>query len=106
MIEQLSLDQALEEVEANADSAWKEIALSKVKHLCLTRYEFTADEFWAAMSKVSAATHEPRVFGAIMRQAAAAGFCMNTNRVQKTTRTVAHSRPIAIWQSLLFPPSL
>ncbi len=43
---QLTLEDAIEAVNAHANDDWKKIALDKVWLLCETRATFTADDFW------------------------------------------------------------
>ncbi len=99
---QLTLEDAIEAVNAHANDDWKKIALDKVWLLCETRATFTADDFWEEMAKTMAVTHENRAYGSIIRQAMKNGWCVRTNVFVKSKRQHCHSMDIPQYQSLLF----
>jgi hypothetical protein len=95
-------DEAIAQVEANADREWKTAALGAVRWLAANRVEFTSDDVWRLLPDQSAATtHEPRALGAVMRKAARDGLVRKTDRVVNSTRVECHARPVAVWQSLV-----
>lgn len=98
---QLDLLDALDRVEAHADDAWKDAAnqaLWTVVRDGGLGYEFTSDDVHAVLDGLDVTTHEPRALGAIIRKAATAGWIVNTGRVDKTKRAVAHKRPATVWR--------
>ncbi len=103
--QQLSLDEALAQVEANANSQWKEAALRIVKELCLTRRTFTTDDIADEMGKTMHHTHDKRVMGTVMRNAMKNGWCFRTQVFVKTQRKAHHASDIPIWESLIYSPN-
>jgi len=100
-------DEAIAQVEANADREWKTAALNAVRWLAANRVEFTSDDVWRLLPHQSAATtHEPRALGAVMRKAARDGLVRKTDRVVNSTRVECHARPVAVWQSLIWKEEL
>jgi hypothetical protein len=93
-------DDAIAQVEANADRNWMVAAQAAVAVLAMTHDEFTTDDMWAALREVDG-THEPRAMGAVMRAAARRGLIVKTDRVVNSRRAECHARPVAIWRSLL-----
>jgi hypothetical protein len=60
---------------------------------------FTTDDVWA---KIGTTTNtEPRALGGVMIEMAKSQVIRNTGRFQKSTRKACHSRPVAIWESLV-----
>jgi len=100
---QLFLDDALAQVEQNADQLWLEAAVRIVKRICETTPEFTTDALHAELAKTMHSTREKRALGAVMRKAAHCGWCENTSRVEKSKRPECHKRPVAVWRSLIYP---
>lgn len=100
---QLTLDAALAQVEAHADSRWFACALAAVEHVARTQATFTADEVWRELplTKWSHVAHEPRALGAVFREAMRRGWCVNTRTVLPSMSPVNHHRPVAVWRSLL-----
>lgn len=94
-------DAAIQQAEEHADGAWLVAAQAVVRHLAETRREFTTDDVWRSL----ASTREPRALGAVMRWAAAAGLVENTHQTVPSTRPECHARPVAVWRSLLPPPT-
>jgi hypothetical protein len=99
--QQMSLEDALAEVEENADKKWKNAALAQIRYLCVSRDEFTADDVWDRLDMLPVATKEPRALGAIMRRAVKEGWMRSTEKFVKSRRVESHRRPIVTWQSRL-----
>ena len=98
----LAKSQSMEQVERNADDAWKADAKGTVRFLAQTRETFTTDDVWFVLDKLPSRTHERRAMGAIMRWAATAGLIHDTNAMVKSVRVDCHSRPIQVWRSLIY----
>lgn len=90
-------EEAIEQVEGNADDEWLADARAVVRRLAETHPEFTTDDVWRSL----ASTREPRALGAVMRQAAAEGIVENTHQTVPSTRPECHARPVTVWRSLL-----
>jgi hypothetical protein len=99
--DQLDLFQSLELVESAANSEWMKAAEARVRYLCQTRYEFTTDAVWSHLDTLDCTTKEPRALGAVMQNAAKAGWCSSSGVFVKSARPECHSRPIVKWQSHL-----
>ncbi|MDB5344208.1 MAG: hypothetical protein JWP89_2585 [Schlesneria sp.] len=99
--DQLDLFSALEKVEEAANQEWWNAATARVRYLCETRVEFTTDLVWSHLDALECSTKEPRALGAIMQNAAKAGWCVSSGVFVKSTRPECHSRPIVKWQSRL-----
>jgi hypothetical protein len=93
-------DEAIAQVEANADLNWMAAAHTAVVLLAINCDEFSTDEMWEALREVEP-THEPRAMGAVMRAAARHGLIVKTDRVRNSVRPECHARPVAIWRSLV-----
>lgn len=103
--EQLDLFTALEKVEQAANQEWLQRATERVRYLCQTRYEWCSDDVWSYLDTLDIVTGDNRALGAVIRKAAMDGWCAGTDRVVKSKRPACHSRPVALWQSLLLPQS-
>ena len=90
----------LEQVEANANEAWKRAAMNAIRHLCTTKREWTADDLWDILAGEEVGTHEPRALGAMIVKAAKAGLCRSTGRYVQSRLPIRHNRPVAIWESV------
>lgn len=97
--DQLDLFTALEKVADAADQEWMKAAEARVRYLCQTRVEWTGDDVWDGLQNVH--TKEPRALGAVIRQAAKDGWCIPTERYQKSRRPESHRRPLQVWESRL-----
>lgn len=100
-------DAAIDQVETNADDAWKDKAAQAVSILASGNREFTTDEVWAllATAGIDVSTHEPRAMGAIMRACAREGLIEATDRTRCSVRVACHRRPVRVWRSLRFEPT-
>lgn len=87
-------DRAIAAVAANAPPGWIEDGLLAIRRLALTRSEITSDDVWPLVEAVP----EPRLMGALFKEACSRGYIRRTDRVRKSTRPECHCRPIAIWE--------
>lgn len=102
---QLADEAWIEEVRRNADAQWRGTACEVVRQIALLRETFTTDAIWYVMDRdhPKKSTHEPRAMGAIMRDAAQRGWVRATARYAPSSRPECHSRPVRVWESLLYP---
>jgi hypothetical protein len=94
-------EESIEQVSANADPAWKDSALEAVRSVALAHATFTTDDVWRALGKMPEGA-EPRAMGGIMRLAQSRGLCSPLLEHRLSARVSCHSRPLRVWQSLLF----
>lgn len=87
-------DRAIAQVAANAPAGWLEDGMLAIRSLALTRAEITSDDIWPLVEAVP----EPRLMGALFREAMNRGYIRRTDRVRKSIRPECHCRPIAIWE--------
>lgn len=100
MIAEDERDAAIDQVEANADAEFFNIALDAVMGLALVREEFTTDDLMECLTDTPV-PREPRVFGAVMRSAARSGWVTASDRYTASSRRQSHARPKRVWVSLL-----
>ena len=103
--EQLAMaltQQAINQVEENANQQWMDEALEVVKRLSKTFNLFTTDDVWNWMQYLhpDSETHDNRAMGAVMRKAARGKLCIPTDKYIKSTRTSCHHRPIRVWKGI------
>ena len=101
-------DQAMDQVEENADKDWKENAYAAIVMAAQQQAEITSDDVWPYIPSDST-THDNRALGPIMRTTGAEGVVMTAAKTQcgedKYTlgRNPRHHRaPMRIWRSLVF----
>lgn len=91
-------DQALEEVERNAQEEWKDLALQAIYRTALTCEEFHVDDVWVVGDLPR--TREDRALGPQMLKAARLGWCVKTDRVRPSVRSHLSGKPV--WRSLIY----
>lgn len=96
---QVAKVEAIERVERNADEQWKRYTLGVIQGLAMMGGEFTTDDVWQQLEGAPVQTHEPRAMGAVIKQAAAAGFIKATDGWATSQRPECHGRPIKVWRS-------
>lgn len=96
----LQRDQAIDQVDENADETWKLAALEAVKRTCLQLPEFISDDIWDTGELKS--TREDRALGPVLLEARRRGWARKTDRVRPSVRSHLSGKPI--WQSLIFEP--
>ena len=89
------VQEALRQVDAAADEAWKALARQTVLDLSLTKAEFTADDVWLTGL---AEPREPRALGAVIVGLANEGYIEQTGRFVKTIRKPRGGSPIIVWR--------
>lgn len=90
-------DEAIERVDAHANTDWKAAAWNALLTVAERRRPFTTQDVWDAIDP-NCTTHEPRAMGALIQQAHRAGICRPTDRWVQSTRVVAHARPMRVWE--------
>lgn len=90
-------DEAITRVEENAAPDWKTFARIAVK-LCAAQHEtFTTDDVLRYMPS-GVETHEPRAWGAIMRNMARQGLIESTPEYRVSSSAKCHARPKRVWR--------
>jgi hypothetical protein len=92
-------DEAVERVWRHASTEWKVKAWA-ILLLVASRLEtFTANDLWEAGLPEA---RDNRALGPLLLQAVREGYIEPTNETRKSTRIVAHQRPMAVWRSLIW----
>lgn len=89
-------DEAVEQVERNADEHWLALARSVVLAIAETHETFTTDTVWQAGGLPK--PREPRALGAVFKSLSRRGFITKTGRYVVTSQVSAHARPVAEWR--------
>lgn len=97
--EQLSLEDCIVLVHANASDSWKQKADRVVRSLCASRERFTADDVLEGLD--GEPCHDHRALGAVMQNASKAGLCRSTGQYVKSRLPQRHKRPVCIWESII-----
>jgi len=95
-------DAAIDQVREAAEADFYTAALAVVCELATRAPTLTTDDVWAAMQQLTATAHEPRVLGAIMRDAAQYAWIAATDQFVASTRPACHRRPLRVWNSNLY----
>lgn len=90
--------EAMSRVLASADPKWIVDALKVILTVCEEREEFSTNDLWPLLPHIK----EPRALGAVLTMAAKRRYCRKTDRYEPSNIPRQHSRPLAIWQSLIF----
>ncbi|THA41784.1 hypothetical protein [Streptomyces sp. A1547] len=87
-------DNAIAQVDANADAAWKSYALGFIAELSGRLDEFTTDDLWdAGLVK----PREPRALGPVMRRAAKRGLITTTGQFRASR--YRNCAPLPVWSA-------
>jgi hypothetical protein len=88
-------------IQAGANLAWREDAITVIRALASTRKQITADDVWAHLEHPP----EPRALGHVMRRAAKLGIITPTRTYKPSKRQACHGRPVRVWRSELYAPN-
>lgn len=92
-------DAAIEQVQQPEPAqVWMESARPILRRLCERMEELTTDDLW----QIAGPAPEPRVMGALIRQAVRAKWIEKKGPYVKSRRPECHARPIPVWRSLLW----
>lgn len=94
---QMLLFDALEAV-ADTHAEWLDEALAAIHRVASRQPELTSDDIWQYIDP----PREPRALGAAMVEARRRNWIEPTPMTTRSGRRECHSRPIRIWQSLLY----
>lgn len=99
-------DDTLRALATHARRRWLDLVLSKVKVLAPKKSEFTTDDVWALLEADGAGASmrviDGRLMGAALLEAKKLRIVVLTDRVKKSVRRECHSRPIAVWRSVVY----
>jgi len=97
-------DRALAQVEQNADATWLAQAWSVLRAYCVANrgFVFTVPAFaiYAQHKQGLPKPREPRVYGAIFKQAAKLGLVEKTGAFEPSPDPRQHFRPVACWRAI------
>ena len=101
-------EEAIAQVDKAEDlTQWKAVAIFVIRELATTKHEVLADDVWESdLIQAFEPPREPRVLGAVFRQAQSLGYIAATNRVAKSQRPEAHRSIMTVWESRLFSGSV
>jgi hypothetical protein len=95
-------DEALEQVEDNANKAWTDLVTKIISQLSNRLDFFTSDDVWDELKNYpEVQTHQPAAMGAMFKNAKHIGYIQPTSRFIASKRAVSHARPIRVWKSEL-----
>lgn len=95
-------DEALNQVEDNANAEWFATALQVIKNLASKVEKLTSDDVWEELKNYpQVQTHQPSAMGAIFRRASNLELIVATDNFVSSNRPSSHSRPIRVWKSKL-----
>lgn len=95
-------DEALDQVEDNANAEWFATALQVIKDLAERAEKLTSDDVWEELKNYpQVQTHQPSAMGAIFRRAFNLELIVATDNFVSSKRPSSHSRPIRVWKSKL-----
>jgi len=89
-------DAAVDQVEQNANSEWKQVAYLTAIEVGQRQGTFTSEDVWDAISGVT--THEPRAMGAVMRRLRKENVITPTDTFVISTSPLGHGRPSRVWR--------
>lgn len=95
-----SREQAIHQVETNANPDWKDAAYSTGVDLAKSQEYFTSEEVLLNMVR-GIETHEPRAMGPVMRRLQKDGVIEATSRFITSISPLGHGRPSRVWKSLM-----
>lgn len=91
-------DNAIEQVDGNAEAEWKDIAYEAVVRTARALPEFISDDVWEVGELES--TREDRALGPVLRRAARDAVAVKTDRVRPSVRSHLSGKPV--WRSLIY----
>lgn len=96
-------EEAITQVEKNANEAWIEFMLGIHRLTAIHTPKFTSEDvrerYDEDRSEDKPVTHEPRAIGAVMRRAAKYGWCRPTDEYVRSR--YRHCAPLLVWESLI-----
>ena len=98
-------EDAIDQVEENANARWMEGAYQIVLGIAHKHALFTTDLVWEALAHTDLVTHETRAMGAVMRRIDREGQARPTKDYVPSVRAVRHGGPVRVWHSYLWWPS-
>lgn len=91
-------NEAIEQVDANAEPEWKEAARLIIYSLARTMEPFTTDDvWWLLVNQGTIPPHEPRAMGGVMMGLARAGVIKRLDGYRKSVMVGCHHRPKQLW---------
>lgn len=95
-------DEALEQVEDNANVEWATLALQSIKELAQLKATITSDDVWERLKNYpNVQTHQPSAMGAMFKRASSLQLISSTDTFVQSKRPSSHARPIRVWKSKL-----
>ena len=90
----------IDQVEQNANEAWKRAAYDRVRDLAQTRWFFTSEDVLSWLADNGYKTKDNRALGAIMQHYQKEGV-IEARGWSTAKRRERHHAPVRVWQSLV-----
>jgi hypothetical protein len=90
-------DEAIAQVDRNAEPEWKDRALQAVHTVALRRSEFIAPDVFALIER----PREARAMGPVMMRAKSRGWIVPTGHFAQAPNKERHLGPCRVWRSLI-----
>lgn len=87
---------------------WMKATFTILLKVARTHSEFTVDDIWAEIDKMTAAKKMPkssidhRILGPMIRHMVSEGLLGSSGYYTKSTRSGGGSRPVTIWESYMY----
>lgn len=95
-------EQAIKRATNHANPEWKSAALDAIVEIASKQVCFTSDDVLGALDRLDVTTHDTRALGGILTAAARLKWIRKSGNYIPSKRPACHSRPILIWESLIF----
>lgn len=93
---------SIAQVRDNAEPDLKAELLESVRRVAGIRSTLTSDDVWQDFrARITDAPHEPRLLGAVMREAVRNAWIEATQDFELSKRPETHRNPKRVWRSLL-----
>lgn len=99
-------NEAIDKVQAAEEWSgdWYAMACIVARSVASRQLMFSSDDVWEALRERGLPTNDRRVMGAVMRSLHRDDVAVRTNYTEPSRRPTCHSRPVAIWKSLIRKP--
>lgn len=97
-----SKQEAMKRSMNHANPDWKAAALDAIVEVASKQASFTSDDILAVLDRLDVKTHDTRALGGILTAAARLKWIRKSGNYVPSKRPACHSRPILIWESLIF----
>jgi hypothetical protein len=99
-------DQAIDGIQAAEEwhGDWYGMACIVARSVASRQLMFSSDDVWEALRERGVPATDRRVMGSVMRSLHRDDVAVRTSYTEPSRRPACHSRPVAIWKSLIRKP--